>query len=253
MIRSLARGGLAVTLLAGALGAASAGCGDVALGQPPGLLFWAGAEPGDTSEWTNGGSGIKYIEGQGQVEVVNAPVRRGAHAFRAIIIDMGGTLTQAVLFRAGQFPAEAYYSAWFRLAESHVTAYWAILKIQSLLGLGDTMPSDLWDLGMESDDAGTLTTFITDKRTKTTLMHSAVSVPIGVWFHIEMLFKAATDATGRIVVWQDGAVVLTVDDYATAPTPFLSFGVGNIATQITPNVATIDIDDAAISTARLGP
>jgi hypothetical protein len=247
--------GLGVRLLTGvALCVAASGCGDVALGDVPGLIFWAGAESGDTSEWTSGAAGgAAFIQAQGQVEVVNAPVRRGAHAFLALINDPNEMLTQAALFRNGPFPSEAYYSAWFRLSETHTTAYWAIMKIQALMNPTDTMPINVWDLVLESDDMGTLTLFLSDHRNSITVARSTMPVPIGVWFHVEMFLKAAADTTGRIAVWQDGVQVLSVDNYNTAPSDQLLFGVGNIATAITPTLATILIDDAAISTQRLGP
>ena len=240
-------------LAAAVLCLAAAGCRDVALGDVPGLIFWSGAETGDTSEWTAGGSGAIFIQAQGQVEPVNAPVRRGAHSFLALINDPDATLTQAALFRNGPFPAEAYYSAWFRLGETHTTAYWAIMKIQAFVSPGDTMPVNVWDLVLESDAAGILTLFLSDHRTNETVARSTMPVPIGVWFHVEMLVKASTDATGSMAVWQDGVRVLGVDNYVTAPSDQLAFGVGNIATAISPTLASIWIDDAAISTQRLGP
>jgi hypothetical protein len=239
-----------------ALGAlAAAGCGDLPLGQVPGLIFWAGAEPGDTSEWTAGDAGgTTFTEALGQVEVVNAPVRRGAHAFLTIINDPNATLTQATLFRNGPFPAQAYYSAWFRLGETHATAYWAIMKIQARMDPADPLSViNVFDLVLESDDAGTLTLFLSDHRSNETVARSTMPVPIGTWFHVEMFVDAATDPTGSVVVWQDGVRVLGVDSYATAPSDFLLFGVGSIATAITPTLATMEIDDAAISTQRLGP
>jgi hypothetical protein len=244
-----------VAAAAAVLAATAAGCGDVPLGDVPGLVFWAGAETGDTTEWTAGNppGGASFVQGQGQIEVVNAPVRRGAHAFRAIINGPGGTLTQAALFRNGPFPAEAWYSAWFRLAEAHTTSYWAILKIQVLQNPTDTSALNLWDLALSSDESGTLTAFLSDHRTSTTVATSSAPVPVGRWFHVEMFLRAAADSSGRIEVWQDGRQVMTLDQYATAPAGTILFGVGNVATMIVPNLATIDIDDAAVSTARLGP
>jgi len=245
----------AVRLVASvALCASVAGCGDLALGAVPGLVFWSGAETGDTSEWSAGDAGgTTFIQGQGQVEVVNAPVRRGAHAFLAIINDPDATLTQATLFRNGPFPVEAYYSAWFRLGETHATAYWAIMKIQALMNPTDTMAVNVWDLVLDSDAAGELTLFLSDHRTSETVARSTITFPVGRWVHVELFVKAATDATGRIAVWQDGVQVMAKDGYATTPSDLLVFGVGNIATAINPTLATIDIDDAAVSTARLGP
>lgn len=249
------RSGVALMAVA-AVGGILAGCGDVGLGSVPGLIFWAGAESGDDSEWTAGDAGgTTFTEAQGLVEVVTAPVRRGSHAFRAIITDPNATLTQATLFRNGPFPAEAYYSAWFLLAEYHATAYWAIMKIQAREVPADrTSPVvNVWDLALESDATDTLTLFLNDHRTDTIVARSSLPVPIGRWFHVEMFVKAAVDPTGSVAVWQDGAPVLEIHDYPTAPTDFLLFGVGNIATAIDPTIATIEIDDVAISTQRLGP
>src|SRR5262249_49794181 len=80
----------------GVLLAAGCGSGDVVLGQVPGLIFWAGAEPGNASEWTAGDAGgTTFTEGVAQVETVKSPVRRGAHAFFTTINDRDATLTQA--------------------------------------------------------------------------------------------------------------------------------------------------------------
>jgi Polysaccharide lyase len=245
-----------VRLLAGiALGLVAAGCGDVTLGAVPGLIFWAGAEPGDTSEWTAGDAGgTTFTEALGQVEVVTAPVRRGTHAFLLNINDPNDTLTQATLFRNGPFPGRAYYSAWFRLVETHTTSYWAIMKIQARTDPADPLSViNIFDLVLESDAAGTLTFFLSDHRTNEKVARSTMPVPIGDWFHVEMFVDATPDPTGSVAVWQDGVRVLGVDNIATAPSDFLLFGVGNIATAIMPTLATIEIDDAAVSLERLGP
>jgi hypothetical protein len=75
---------------------------------------------------------------------------------------------------------------------------------------------------------------------------------VGRWFQTEAFFRAANDATGRLQVWFDGTLIYDLTE-PTTPSDYVEWSVGAIAEIITPAPATLYVDDAAISTARLGP
>jgi hypothetical protein len=78
-------------------------------------------------------------------------------------------------------------------------------------------------------------------------------IPEGRWTHLEAYMEKATDASGRVTVWQDGVLLFDVKDVKTANSADLSWSVNNYAEHLVPSEATILVDDAAISTSRIGP
>jgi hypothetical protein len=54
-------------------------------------------------------------------------------------------------------------------------------------------------------------------------------------------------------VWVDGELLFDLTDTPTMPSTYAEWGVGGVADVITPPRATSYVDDAAISTRRLGP
>jgi hypothetical protein len=78
-------------------------------------------------------------------------------------------------------------------------------------------------------------------------------VPIGRWFQTEALVRAAGDATGQLTVWFDGTLVFDVSGQPVMPSSYVEWSVGGVAEVISPAPATLYVDDAAISTERLGP
>jgi len=79
------------------------------------------------------------------------------------------------------------------------------------------------------------------------------ALPIGRWFHLEVFLRVATDATGGLAIWQDGIQVFDLTGVSTTVSPWVSWSVGNIAEQLSPETVTVYVDDAAISPDRLGP
>jgi hypothetical protein len=80
-----------------------------------------------------------------------------------------------------------------------------------------------------------------------------VPVPSGKWVQFEVLLRKATDDTGRFAVWQDGALIVDIENVQTAENDWAQWNVGASSDEIAPSPALIYIDDAAISLVRLGP
>jgi hypothetical protein len=79
-----------------------------------------------------------------------------------------------------------------------------------------------------------------------------LNLPVQRWVHVEAFYRRATDKTGRITVWQDGILLFDLNNVQTAIADNVHWSVNNYTDNIIPNDVTIYVDDAAISTARLG-
>jgi hypothetical protein len=66
------------------------------------------------------------------------------------------------------------------------------------------------------------------------------------WFRVEVFYRSSPDSDGRLVVWQDGELAFDSGERPTAPSAFVSFGVGVAAWRVSPLPATIWIDDVQI-------
>lgn len=85
-----------------------------------------------------------------------------------------------------------------------------------------------------------------------------ISVPIRRWFHLEVFLEVAFEDNGQIQVWQDGNLILDIQDIPTIITTknsWVTWGVGNYTDHIeggkTPGSATVYFDDAAVSRRRI--
>lgn len=250
---------IAVALTAISATACTGGPSD--LGQSPDILWWTDHETGDLSDWVRNG-GSTYTSG-GQLDIVTSPVRSGRYALRSGITSSSGTLSAAIVQRDGSMPREAYYSAWYYVpVAATATSYWLFSKFRQLCTPdASSTDSEAWDLDFLPDRTGApgmqfqLFSHLSPIREIAT-----ASVPIGRWFQVEAFLRAANDNTGQLTVWEDGTQIFDIQNQPTLttadptlPTTCIEWTVGGITGTITPSSATFYVDDAAISTHRLGP
>jgi hypothetical protein len=82
---------------------------------------------------------------------------------------------------------------------------------------------------------------------------SAINIPVGQWFHIEARYVCAGDFTGAVQVWQDGVEIFNLNGVKTRySNGDCQWSVDNYGKGITPSNVVIYVDDAAISTTRIG-
>jgi hypothetical protein len=79
------------------------------------------------------------------------------------------------------------------------------------------------------------------------------TIPVGKWFHLEAYYVKSTTKTGRVTFWMDGQQIVDATGVDTANSSDLGWSVISYGTKVLPNNNAIYADDAAISTARLGP
>jgi hypothetical protein len=245
---------IAVVVVATSLAACGQGPSD--LGSSPDILWWTDHETGDLNDWTRNGGSLWTIAG-GELSVVTSPVRSGNYALRSSVTSSSTMLSEAVAQRAGvQVPVDAYYSAWYYVpAASIPDTYWLFFKFRSRCVASDpSSGAEVWDFNFVPDGNGGMQfALFGHVKGVDEPQVNAPAVPIGQWFQVEAFLRVANDDTGRLTVWENDTVIFDVQGRPTMPSSCVEWSVGGIAGVITPASATFYVDDAAISTRRLGP
>ena len=175
-------------------------------------------------------------------------VRRGVH---------GATPTRPTTRRAacarGVLPQEAYYGAWYYVADSRHDrtddSLWNLWHFQG----GDVSTKGLWDISLVKRRNGELELLVFDFLKGVVRKQSRakpITIPIGSWFHIQFYLKRAADATGAIRLYQDNQLLFE----ATASSRTIPAGVNGTsatsASSLTPPDSTLYVDDVTIDTQR---
>jgi hypothetical protein len=193
-------------------------------------------------------AGFCYSAPAATYDIVETPVHTGRRAAAfSVIGDPAANAGQARCFREGVLPANAQYGAWFYVPSSaNNTGNWNLMHFQG------GVPPDfhgLWDVSLGSNDDGSLYLYLFDflgpgvRRPTDT---SALPVPIGAWFHVELRLRRAADTTGEVVVYLDGAPVLGFAGIVTDDTTSAQWYVGNLANALDPPASTIYVDDVTV-------
>lgn len=240
------------------LGALIAGCGPLDVGSD--LVWTARFEIGDFSEWTGvaGGNAQAFPTPPNTISLSDGQAHGGDRA-AALSITTGSDATQenAELSRAGELPAEAYYSAWYYLPRSvSVGTFWVIFKFRARTTADDpSTTTELYDIDLTTLPSGEMTLELYDHGTMADLPLDVASpiVPVESWFQLEAFYRPAADATGRLTVWLDGRQVIDLSGMPISATPWVEWDVCSVGEDLTPQMVTIYVDDCAISRSRVGP
>jgi hypothetical protein len=191
--------------------------------------------------------GFCFATGGGAYTVVTSPVHSGQHA---AAFSVQGTLdagSQARCVQQGVFPGAAYYGAWYYVpASAQNKLVWNLFHYQG--GVPGQLLHGLWDVSLVNvGDGGALhVTFFDFLNGSTPSSNAVPPIPLGQWFHLEVYFKRASDATGELSLWQDGVLAVHLTGLATDNTDFGQWYVGNYASDLVPPASTIYVDDVTI-------
>jgi len=241
-------------------GGAGTGAGGAAGGGPGGagggtqsVLWRATFEPMNLSEWTSDAAG-GYLGNA--PSVVADVIHRGKFAAKMTVAPKAPLIAAQYLFREAPSPTEAYYSAWFYFPSTFtipVGMHYLSVFHFNVSSTGDGKnTSALWDLNFITDQGASVPQVYNFPLVQNTQQNNGLArwtAPRDTWFHIEMLFAKATTATGRIAVWMDDVLIIDLNKVVTAPNDWLQWNAG-AASDMAP--ASIYMDDAAISTVRIG-
>jgi hypothetical protein len=247
---------LAPRLVVLALLASACGPDPNNLGQSPDILWWTDNESGDTNDWTTDGGGYTWSSGGGTLSLSTEHSRSGRDAIKSTVVSVGaGVQSGACAVREGVMPAEAYYSAWFYIPSAPTsTNYWLLFKYRFRQILSDSALVGGWDVDVQLDDGGVPHFVLYDHQGKRNPAPvQSVELPLGRWFQIETYLRLASDTSGQLSIWINGTLAFDLVGLATAPTRYAEWSVGAITEVIAPDNLPVYVDDAAISTRRLGP
>jgi hypothetical protein len=194
--------------------------------------------------------GFCYADPDASFEIVDSFVHGGQYAAAFhVTTDSAQNGWEARCVRQGALPVEATYGAWLYLPGSaESTDNWNLFHFQG--GTPDAWHG-LWDVSLGSADDGSLFLQLYDFLGGSTLLPDApMSVPIGSWFHVEFHFLRASDATGEVALYQDGALLLEATGIVTDDSGVAQWYVGNLAKALMPEAFTLYVDDVSI---RVGP
>lgn len=183
--------------------------------------------------------------------IVTEPVHSGRYA-AAFRVDTDSPSTrQSRCFSQGELPTSGYYGAWYFIPAASDTFgnLWNLWHFQG--GNQTSSLHSLLDVTLVNGANGALELLAYSELAGRTFRSSPpVPIPIGEWFHIELLLKRAADASGQFALYQDGRLLLEATDLVTDDTSFGQWYVGNLATGLTPSVSTLYVDDISIRAAE---
>jgi hypothetical protein len=114
---------------------------------------------------------------------------------------------------------------------------------------------ELFDMDLATMSSGEMTLRLFDHRTGADLSLDVPNpiVPVERWFQVEAFYRAANDNTGRLTYWLDGQQVVDISGAPTSPTSWVEWDACSVGENLTPSMATLYVDDCAISRSRVGP
>jgi hypothetical protein len=246
---------LAAPLAAVALAVTCVACGPkVELGSN---VSWAtDHESGTLDDWLlpPGGGTFQYPTTNDTVSVAAGPAHSGRYS---LMLSNGGTSDAdgPSVYRELVDPEEAYYSAWYYLPGPYTThSQWTIQKFRSRSESDPDLVSHGHDLNLRTLPGGETILYVVSHDPvylQAPLADPPAFVPTQVWFHLEVLFRARTDETGRVLVWLDDRLVYDLENRRTAGSRDLLWSPCSVGEDVTPSPKVIYVDDAAISHTRV--
>jgi hypothetical protein len=221
------------------------------------VLWTSQFEGNNFDEWIADGAGTAqaFPAPPALNEISSERVRHGSYAAKLTIdAPQGGARASAVLTRAGDpLPPQAHYSAWYYLPRSiTVDGYWVIFKFRQQ---DQATMDELYDLDLINLPTGEMSVQLYDHRRGGLVDLDVPSpvVPVGQWFQVEAFYRNTQDATGRLTFWLDGRQIVDIANQPMAPTPWIEWNACSIGQDLTPSMAVLYVDDAAVSRTRVGP
>jgi hypothetical protein len=238
--------------------------------NPNTILWFADHEEGNLSDWYTPSGGGEFNSGSG-VSTASTDFAHGGLYSAKATISTPPSPSAVRLFRwaESRVNPEAYYSAWFYFPRIYTPSWWFIDQFKSRR-CSTCDPDPFWFVQVGNRSNGNMYARLvwwygpwpggTEEGPHAgefggrTYEQTIMDLPTNQWVHIEIFLRQSAGFDGQIIVWQDGVEIFNQNNVKTRY-PYMGdeWSPGSCAGSISPSPATIYIDDAAISTARLGP
>ena len=220
-------------------------------------VTWAtNHESGTLDDWLlPPGGGVFQDEATNDlVSIAAGPAHSGQYSLK--LSNGGSSDTDGpAVYRELVDPEEAYYSAWYYLPRAYITnSQWTIQKFRSRSETDPDIVSHGHDLNLRTLPGGEVILYVVSHDPaylQAPLANPPAFVPTETWFHLEVLFRARTDETGRLLVWLDDRLVYDLENRRTAGSSDLLWSPCSVGKDVTPSPKVIYVDDAAISYTRV--
>ena len=220
------------------------------------VLWSTDLETGDLSQWSHDALGGEFNSGNGDTAISSVIARSGQYSARQTIATGDGNAHGTRMFRWGEGRQHdaLYYSVWYYFPQRYTPAsWWNVFQFKSKT---PTRNDAFWQLNIGNRPSGNMYLYaynwVNTRRFEAQL--TPLDLPVGRWVHIETYLRCAGDSSGQFTVWQDGNKIY---DFPNVPTRYADgdcqWSVNNYSDGISPSPAVTYIDDAAISTTRVGP
>lgn len=229
--------------------------------EPAGIVWEANHEDGTISAWQAHGDFLRQGK-TGAYFMENGLAHSGNYSV-GLSIDTDGKSSSgdhaAYLFYWDQLPGDAYYySAWYYIpGGTHPQDWWNIWQWKSTYNGNTDSSVPMYILDMTENNAGQLALrliYRPDIKDKVLYRQDNMTVPTDQWVQIEAYYKKGTSNNGQVIVWQDGVEIFNLSGVQTTEKDnTVYWSLNNYTDRIEPHNTTIYVDDAAISTERLGP
>ena len=160
-----------------------------------------------------------------------------------------------------QVPRGAYFSVWYYLPQAvQAPEWWNIFQFKAKTAPG--RPAEpFWSINIGNrPDSGAMYLWVDNKdgapqpKAQYRSPLTRLDIPVGRWWHLEAYMERTASYDGHLTIWQDGVKLYDFTGVrSTYPGGLVEWTVNNYADDLSPAPTTLYIDDAAISTAQLGP
>lgn len=251
-LAGISSGGSTIEPMAGA--PSEAGAAGMA-GEPSTPLFDANHEDGTLAVWDSGpdaDAGGWYGDDSNPQYSGTGPAHSGTGSVKVTVNTAAGDRISRLYRRVTE--SDAYYSAWFYLAEDHTApSWWSIFLFRAVKDRANSI--DLWSVNLVRRSDDQLSFGVFDHATNKLIQAPTPPlVEVGKWFQLEAFLHAVAGEPSRVVFYLDGTEFLTLDDATPAPDGQpLYWVIGNGGSKLAPATTTLYIDDAVIDDVFISP
>ncbi len=229
------------------------------------ILWSSGMENGSLDDWwspetqANHGCcnlGGEFDSGIGSSLAAKDFAHTGDWSAKMTITTPSGTseMSGTRLFRWGepQTHSALYYSVWYYFPQRYSAPnWWNVFQWKSKRSDTINDPFFILNIGNRSD--GSMYYYLYDWQKNISYDQSLMNIPVGQWTQVEAFYQCVGDNTGHVTFWQDGKQIFDVSNVQTRYSDGdCQWSVNNYSNLLSPSPATIYIDDAVISTSRIG-
>jgi hypothetical protein len=231
----------------------------------PGILWRADHEGGDLSEWYADYGGGEFNSGAARSDLSQEVAHSGRYSVKCTISTSPSSGVRLVRWNEGRSHPECYYSVWYYVPQLYAAAWWNIFQFKSRNGPSVNDP--FWFLQIGNRPTGAMHLFLYwwnglsiegPRRGEfggRAFTQTLKDVPVGQWTHIEMFLRQSSGFSGQVIAWQDGVELFNQTNVRTryaAANGANEWSVNNYGDAIRPNPTSVYVDDAVISTTRMG-